>query len=173
MAQFHDPVMRLPEPYYAAIGEMLFRFWQLEYQMHEIVWFASGIEYKIGRILTIGTDVKVLCGQINNLAGRDRWVRSARLRQEMNSIANNARKLAKPRNQLAHGSWQAPGRDPQKAVLHFMMEKEDRFLPRFDPKFDDTHIRSITGKLRDLNERARKLILDLRAEQRASPGKSA
>jgi hypothetical protein len=37
---------------YAAIGEFVFRYAQLEYQMHEIVWAVMGLEYKASRALS-------------------------------------------------------------------------------------------------------------------------
>lgn len=107
MAHFDNPVMDLPLSYYSAIGEFAFRFAQLEYQLHEIVWMALDLTYKAGRVLTIGTDVRVLCGMVNTITTGALWVTNKTRIQEMNHIANNARKLSKLRNRLAHGSWQA------------------------------------------------------------------
>lgn len=40
MVSFEHPAMDLEQEYYSAIGEFIFRYAQLEYQMHELVWFA-------------------------------------------------------------------------------------------------------------------------------------
>ncbi len=103
MAQIDRPVMDLPHSYYPAMGEYLFRFAQLEYQLHEIVWMAFDIAYKPGRILTIGTDLKVVAAMINVIAKDSRWIKSPTRRQEMNSLANRARSYAPLRNSIVHG----------------------------------------------------------------------
>src|SRR6185312_8320090 len=110
-AQFDHPVVDLPSQYYAAIGEFLFRFAQLEYQLHEIVWLALQLGYEQGRILTIGTDFRVLCGMIGTIThpDADTWVKKHRtIVQEMNHVAGHGRKQIALRNRLAHGSWQSP-----------------------------------------------------------------
>ena len=48
-----DVAIDLPSKYYPAIGEFLFRYAQLEYQMHEIIWRALDLENTEGRVLTI------------------------------------------------------------------------------------------------------------------------
>lgn len=158
MAQFDDPVMDLPPEYYSAIGEFMFRYAQLEYQMHEIVWMAFDLGYKKGRILTIGTDARVLVGMISNIAGTDLWIRNPTRKQEMNSVAGTARKYYVLRNRIAHGSWQAPRGDPKQARLHFMKESEFRLMPRFDPTLDVGKIHKNAGALRNANLKAKRLI---------------
>src|SRR5262245_12319771 len=106
MAQIHEPVMDLPPAYYSAIGEFLFRFAQLEYQLHEIIWKAFKIGPKVGRTMTIGTDIRVLCGMIGTITGAKLWITNRTHIQEMNGIANGARSHSDFRNSLAHGSWQ-------------------------------------------------------------------
>ena len=168
MAQFDDPVMDLPQNYYDAIGEYMFRFAQLEYQLHEIVWMAIDLNYRSGRILTIGTDVRVLCGMIQTIRLAEiKWISKART-QEMNSIAGHARKQIVFRNTLAHGSWQAPKGDPKHARLHFMKEQHYRILPRYDPSLDAAKIFQKAGLLRGLNHRAKKLISLLNSERPSS-----
>jgi hypothetical protein len=161
MAQIAQPVMGLPHPYYAAIGEFLFRFAQLEYQLNEIIWSALQLDYKTGRTLTIGSDVKVLCQTIKTIANTRRkiWIKDPTLIQEMNSIANTATSLRERRNAIAHGSWQSTTGQPIGAILHFM--KNDRILPRADKSIDDRRIASDAAKLHDLNQRAKKLIAAL------------
>jgi len=172
MAQIDDPVMALPPAYYMAIGEFMFRFAQIEYQMHEIVWMALDLSYKAGRVLTIGTEIRVLCGMVTTIVSEPIWIKNKYRTQEMNSIAGKARKLSTLRNRLAHGSWQGPGGDSQKARLHFMKETHERILPRYDPKLDDRYIAKKAGEVGDLNERARKLIRALDSERPSSQGKS-
>jgi hypothetical protein len=171
MAQIDDPVMALPPAYYAAIGEFAFRFAQLEYQLHEIVWMALDLSYKAGRVLTIGTDVRVLCGMVNTITSTPTWITDKTRIQEMNSLANNARKLSGLRNRLMHGSWQGPGGNPKRARLHFMKEVHERILPRYDPKLDDRYIAKKAGELGALNERAKKLIRLLDGARPSSQGK--
>ena len=74
MAQIDVPVMRLPSRYYRQIGEFIFRYAQLEYQLHEIVWALLALDYKAGRILTVGTDSRVLRAQIAAILKSTTWV---------------------------------------------------------------------------------------------------
>ena len=175
MAQFYHPVMDLPPEYYPAIGEFMFRFAQLENQLHEIVWMAMDLGYQEGRILTIGTDFRVLCAQIKTITRLDArvWVKNKTLIQEMNSIAGNGRKHLDFRNKIAHGSWQSPDGGQKQAQLLFTKHEEERILPRYDRTLDDKRIHRRAGQLRALNERARKLIDRLYAERPTPPPRSA
>ena len=156
MATQHDVMMKLPVSYYRAIGEFLFRFAQLEYQLHEIAWFALGLDHKRGRVFTIGTDVKVLCGILNTITMKDIWIKDKFDNQEINSIANRVRNHSTFRNQLAHGSWQESNQ--QKPRLVFMKERDERYLPKYDASIDDALIQTKAGQLKNLNHRAKKLI---------------
>jgi hypothetical protein len=166
MAVFDDPVMDLQPQYYSAIGEFLFRYAQLEYQMHEMIWFALGLDYKRGRLLTIGSGTRTLRGMIGTITSTDRWVASKTTKQLMNSIASTAKKHFRLRNALAHGSWQAPNGDPKRARLHFMKEAHERLLPRFNPALDSRAIHKAAGELMSANHKARKLIASLSVERR-------
>jgi hypothetical protein len=161
MATFQPNLMDLPARYYSAIGEFLFRYSQLEYQLHEIIWFAMSLGYKRGRVLTIGTDNRVLRGIVSTITFDARWIKDQSLRQEMNYIAGVAKKHSVFRNRLVHGAW-CDGGAPR---LHYMKEKEYRFIPRYDPKIDDRTIADYAGSLRAANLRAQKLIHKLEKAQ--------
>ena len=170
-----DAAIDLPRKYYPAIGEFIFRYAQLEYQMSEIIWRALKIGNKEGRVLTVGTDARVLCATINVIASENpyvTWVNKTHA-QEMNSIANDARKLYTFRNLLAHGTWQHPPGKPQEVRIHFMKDAEVRIMPRLRKDIDDAEIHRKSGKLRSLNVRAEKLIKNLWNELTLSQQKSA
>ena len=85
MAREFDNALRLPTEYYAPIGEVIYRWAQLEYQMHEIIWRSLGIDNKTGRTLTIGMDARTLCGILGTLTKR--WLTHPTEKQMANSIA--------------------------------------------------------------------------------------
>jgi hypothetical protein len=150
-------LLALPKEYYAAIGEVIFRWAQLEYQIQEIIWRAMGIDNKQGRTLTIGMDTKTLSAILRNLPKR--WLTTARDKQRANSIALRLRRLGKFRNALAHGSWQFPeGGNKIDAWLHYM--KENRLMPTAK-KHTVQEIQDHANKLRRLNEKAQDFIYDL------------
>ena len=118
-----------------------------------------------GRVLTIGTDAKVLCAMINNItsdaAQKYKWVSNPTHRQELNAIAGGARKLYPFRNRLAHGTWQHKAGQPNNVRLHFNKDGDERLMPRHDKTLDAARIAREAGILRNLNFRALKLWKEL------------
>ena len=53
MAKIYDLPLQLPSRYYAPIGEVIYRWALLEFQMQAIIWRAMGIDNPQGRTLTI------------------------------------------------------------------------------------------------------------------------
>lgn len=164
MARFDHPAMDLMPKYYSAIGEFIFRCAQLEYQLHELIWMTTGLGYRNGRIVTIGMKNKVLRGIIGSITATGDMVQSKEHIQLMHSLAKHARKFAKLRNRIAHGSWQSPDATEGDAHLVYMDEQEQRILPRRDESLDDVEINEKSKELRTLNLRAQKLIIELGGE---------
>lgn len=165
MARKYDNALHLPPEYYAPIGEVIFRWAQLEHQMQEIIWRAVGIDNKVGRTLTVGMDARTLSTILGTLTLK--WLAHPTEKQMANSIAKGARSLANFRNHLAHGSWEYPkGGDPADVRLIYMKETEQRIRPRAK-KHGPPEIKDNADKLRRLNEKAQKLIFRLEARQKA------
>ena len=159
MIREYANAMDLPAEYYTAIGEMMFRWAQLEHQMQEIIWRAMRIDNKQGRTLTVGMGSKVLCATLKTLTRQ--WLITAKDKQRANSIAKGAGKIAEFRNYLAHGSWEFPsGGDQKNLHLIYMKETAHRILPKA-VKHTPEEIRKKAGQLRQLNKRAQDLIYDL------------
>ena len=161
--EFHN-ALRLPQKYYPPIGEFIFRWAQLEYQMQEIIWRSVGIDNKTGRTLTVGMDARTLSAILNTLTLQ--WLTHPTEKQMVNSIAKGVRSLSNFRNQLAHGSWQYPkGGKPEDVYLHYMKETaEQRIMPRAR-RHEPPDIKKQADRLRRLNEKAQKLIFRLDARQ--------
>lgn len=158
MVSFEHPAMDLEQEYYSAIGEFIFRYAQLEYQMHELVWFALDIGYKKGRILTIGTDSKVLRGMLATITATDKYLHIARHKQEINSICGLSKKLYSIRNYLVHGSWQSADASSKNAAIHEM--KEHRLMPpRSKLRYGDIY--QHVSALKQKNALAQRLIVEL------------
>jgi len=164
MIRDYANALHLPQEYYTAIGEVIFRSAQLEYQMQEIIWRALEIDNKQGRTLTIGMDARTLSAILGTLT--QRWLTNATEKQLAHSIAKGVRGLAPFRNYLAHGSWQYPeGGDPTDVYLHYMKETKHRIMPKA-VKHEPRDIKANAEKLRRLNEKAQKLIFRLDAKQK-------
>ena len=163
MVRESDSALTLPSEYYAPIGEVIYRWAQLEYQMQEIIWRAVGIDNKLGRTLTVGMSAKTLIAILGTLT--QKWLTHPTEKQMANSIAKGVRSLADFRNHLAHGSWQYPkGGDPSDIHMSYMKETELRILPR-EKKHEPPEIQERADELRRLNERAQNLIHRLDAKQ--------
>ncbi len=102
MAREYDNALKLPVKYYAPIGEFIFRWAQLEYQMQEIIWRSLGIDNPQGRTLTVGMGARTLRAILGTLTLK--WLTHPTEKQMANSIAKGMRELENFRNQLAHGS---------------------------------------------------------------------
>jgi hypothetical protein len=173
MAQDYKAVMDLPHQHYPAIGEFLFRFAQLEYQLHEIVWACLDLDFKQGRILTIGTDGKALRQMAKTITSTQRWVKTQFLRQEVAGVVNCLKEHVNNRNAIAHGVWGSLTGQSADATLHFMKAPEERMLPRHDPSIDNRKIQTWCGHLRSWNIRAKKLIEKLNDARPSSQNKSS
>lgn len=159
MAYDAVPVMQLPASNYRAIGEFMFRYSQLESQLHEIVWHSLRLGYKTGRIVTIGTDSKVLCGMIGTITSSRMWIADPKLAEEMNAISKIVHDFSEDRNLIAHGSWQAPVFSPKSpAKLVKTKKRSERILPRASGAMTAANIRAKCKELRRANLRARNLL---------------
>ncbi|MCH7888874.1 MAG: hypothetical protein IIA00_06305 [Proteobacteria bacterium] len=163
MAREFDTALTLPPEYYPPIGEFMYRWAQLEYQMQEIIWRAVGIDNRVGRTLTVGMGVKTLTAILGTLTRR--WLAHPTEKQMADSLAKGVRSLTLFRNHLAHGSWEYPkGGDPSDIYMIYMRETEQRILPTAK-KHEPPEIQKNANELRRLNEKAQKLIHRLDARQ--------
>lgn len=175
MAQLNDFVMNLPHQYYPAIGEFIFRCGQLENQLHEILWRAIDINNKQGRVLTIGTDAKVVRGMLSTVTSDESkgfWIPISEktLRQTINSLVKNSKEFTKLRNKIAHGTWQSPvGGKAHDVRLLFMKEQDEKYYAKFDPGLDDAYIHRQCKQLKALNLKAKTLLLSLHSFRGMNP----
>jgi hypothetical protein len=169
----HEVVMHLPKPYYRAIGEFIFRYSQLEYQLHEIVWMSLDLSHKQGRILTIGTDITVICRQLKVITSKDTWVKKKKRKDEIDYLSKQASDLNEFRNQIAHGSWQSLDGTSKNVCVHIMKPSQHRYLPKADFSKTDKTIRVKCVELKVLNLRAKKLIKQLFRERPSARKKSS
>jgi hypothetical protein len=170
MAQHFDFVMDLPQDYYAAIGEFMFRTAQLEMQLHEILWRAISIDNKQGRVLTVGreagADIRRMLNTVISEKSAGRWLspktaEGSRFIREIESLTKDAKDFIEFRNNLAHGAWQSPvGARDSRPQLLFMKTSDEKILARFDAKIDADHIRAQCTHLRALNLKAQRLLID-------------
>ena len=171
MAKLYDLPLQLPSRYYAPIGEVIYRWALLEYQMQEIIWRAMGIDNQQGRTLTVGMDARVLTGIFRTLIRR--WAANKTETKMISSLARDTSDLYDDRNNLAHGVWGYPSGSKQSDVwLHYMKPSKNRILPRAE-KRTPRQIRATANKIKELNQRAERLINRLEKRQRTSPGKSS
>jgi hypothetical protein len=161
MAKFAHPVIDLPTQYYTAIGEFLFRFSQLEYQIHEILWSVLKLDYKSGRILTIGMDGKALTSIVKNLVNAKLVIKDRSIIARINNLVKEMESYRDLRNAVAHGSWQSANGGSSGAMLHFMKNKGRRILPYADPLVNDASLASSSERIRALNEEAKTLAADI------------
>lgn len=168
MVAIHEACENLPHQYYPAIGEFMFRYAQLEYLLHEIIWRCLDIDNKQGRTLTIGAGMEVLLGTLSTITtttGGSRWVTSSHVKGEIGNITKPAREYRALRNQLAHGSFQHPPSDKADVFMHYMKETLDqRFIPT-GRRLGHAEIHNAAGKLKAAIGRAKRLIARMQADR--------
>ena len=167
MARLFDVPLKLPDRYYAPIGETLYRWALLEFQIQAVIWRALGINNKQGRILTVGMDARVLVGILRTLM---RYAAANKIEARMmKSLADDTQNLADSRNILAHGAWMYPiGGNPSDVYLHYMKKAHERIVP-FAQKYRPRQITATATKIRKLNERAGRLIKRIEKRQPEMP----
>ncbi len=164
MIREYDNALHLPAKYYAPIGEFIFRWAQLEYQMQEIIWRSLGIDNKMGRTLTVGMNATTLAAILNTLTLQ--WLATTKEKEAVRDIAKGVRELREFRNQLSHGSWEYPkgGKRSDVYLIYMKETAAQRILPRA-VKHEPQEIKSNAGKMKRLNENAQKLIHHLDKRQ--------
>ena len=166
MARMNDLPLELPSKYYPAIGETLYRWALLEFQMQAIIWRAMGLDNRQGRTLTVGMKAPVLIGILRTLTLK--WAVNKTEIRSIKALATDAQDLADDRNILAHGVWMYPqGGDPSDVFLHYMKKSHYRILPHAEKK-SPRNIKSTATKIRKLNERAERLLARIVVRQKAS-----
>ena len=156
MARLFDLPLELPNRYYAPIGEVLYRWALLEFQIQAIIWRTLSIDNKQGRTLTVGMDAKVLVGILRTLMRY--WAANRTEIRMMESLAKHTQALTDDWNILAHGVWMYPlGGTSSNVYLTYMKKSHQRILP-FVEKRRPHQITATANKLRKLNKRADRLI---------------
>ena len=162
MIRIDEVSVNLPHEYYPAIGEFVFRFAQLEYLLHELLWRCIDIDNKQGRSLTIGADLSVVIGTLNTVTASGRWVASQHVKGEVGNIIKVAKEFKAMRNQIAHGCWQFPkGRSPTDVWMHYIKETSDQRLMPTAKKLLPEALHKASGKIKATIERAKRLILEI------------
>ena len=167
MAKLYEIPLQLPSRYYAPIGEAIYRWALLEYQMQEIIWRAMGIDNQQGRTLTIGMDARGLTRIFRTLT--QRWAVNKTEAKMISSLAKDTSNLYDDRNYLAHGAWGYPRGGKQSDVwLSYMKASHNRILPRVEKK-TPRQITATANKIKKLNQRAERLLNRLEKRQQPSP----
>jgi hypothetical protein len=171
MAKLYDLPLQLPPRYYAPIGEVIYRWALLEFQMQAIIWRAMELDNKQGRTLTVGMDARVLTGIFRTL--NRRWAANKTEIKMIGSLAKDVFDLYDDRNNLAHGVWMYPRGGKQSDVwLSYMKPSQNRILPRAEKRMP-RQIIATANKIKKLNRRAERLINRLEKRPPSSPEKSS
>ncbi len=172
---FHEAAVDLPHEYYPAIGEFIFRYAQLEYLLHELIWRCLDIDNKQGRALTIGADISVLMGTLAMVTSPDgkRWVVSSHVRGEVGNVVKVAKDYKALRNQLAHGTWQHPPGDKPNIWMHYMKETYDQRLVPTAKRLPSETMHKASGKLKATIQRAKRLIAEIEKDRPPQAARAA
>lgn len=163
----NDFSMNLPHEYYPAIGEFIFRFGQLEHQLHIMLCVTLDLDPKSGRILTVGAPVKAIRGMIETAISPDMrgyYISDSqrKLLQKMHSLLNKCRGFDTLRNKLAHGAWEyAINGKFEDVGLVYVKERDQKYLAKKDKSVNAAYIHKECAKLKSANLAAKFLLIDL------------
>jgi hypothetical protein len=162
MKRIDEVAVSLPHEYYPAIGEFMFKYAQLEYLLHELLWRCIDVDNKQGRTLTIGADISAIFATLFTVTSTNRWISTPRFKGEIGNVVKVAREYKNLRNQLAHGSWQFPKNGkPADVWMHYIKETPDQRLLPSARKLEPSLMHKASGKLGATLGRAKRLILEI------------
>jgi hypothetical protein len=155
----------IPKTYYRAIGEVIAKMALVELQvMHVIGRLLKIKDPKQVRVAFMGMGMKARIGAMQALASN--WSPTQQIRQELCSIAADARKLSGVRNSFAHGQWgYKQNGDRRKLAVAFAEEGKDFYLPKGKP-YKSAELIAKAQEVRAVSKRLKRVIEALDA---ASP----
>ncbi len=92
----------LPPEYFAKIGEIIFVWARLEYQLGVLIREGYLIDKDTGRALTIGMDIGVACGVLRTLTYTNHWVEDKAVIKELRELVTDIKDKTEHRHQFAH-----------------------------------------------------------------------
>src|ERR1051326_189501 len=103
--EWQDPIIDLRPDYHLAMGQLLQRWAQLEYQLQEVIWYGMGISEKQGRMLTVGMSMDAIWGTVRNVAKN--WIKDPSDQAIAKKISDRMQDFQDARKYIAHGRWQS------------------------------------------------------------------
>jgi hypothetical protein len=165
MAKIGKITNKLPKPYYAAIGKITYYSARFEFNVQQCIWEMLGVHKKAGRMLTVGMKVKPLLAIMKNLVTN--FTPSPTLKQEFNSIAKAAHAAIEARNSICHGIWTTPQGRKQIYELNYMMEADERYLPKAE-RLSSADVQAIGDAWEQINARLDAALNQLHALPQSS-----
>ena len=122
------PIDEMPQEMLAGIGEIVARWGYLQFQLGVIIREIAGLPKDMGRVLTLGPDLIVLCRMLRVLTANDHWIKDAALRADLADLAEAVKKASSTRNKYAHGVF-GYGEKAGEFVLYLMQAPTHKVNP--------------------------------------------
>jgi hypothetical protein len=149
----------------SGIGEIVARWGYLQHQLGVIIRVALGLKKDVGRVLTVGMELGVLCGVLRTLSKTDRWVKDEKTRNDIKKLANDIQEAAEHRNNYAHGVFGYTEESPTQFVRFLFKQAEHRVTPDIEI-ITPTSLKVFATEARNLWVRAQELTHRLKRASR-------
>jgi len=156
-----QPVVDLPAPYCACVGEIAARWNWLEHQLGVLIREGFDLDKQEGRVLVNGMPLRVKTPILRVLALK--WITDPVLRDDLRRFAADCQKQNDPRDEYVHGLWVHPAMDPQQIGLMARKSGDNAAHAEFRP-VQLADMQKIAADLKALQERAEKLTSRMKGQ---------
>ena len=162
-------LLRLPNDYYVALGEIATLWSWLEHQIGVLIRLGFKLNKAEGRILTAGMAVHPKSQILAITASK--FVEEEALRQSLLAFVKKIQGVANDRNRYVHGLWVETADARKEIGLFIAKSGEQRIEPDFDP-VSIARIQKVVGELRELQQEAQRLTDRLKGKRGITVRKS-
>jgi hypothetical protein len=152
---------QFPQDVLAGIGEIVARWGYLHFQLGVIVREVCKLPSDIGRVLTLGPELGVLCNMISTLTSSDHWIKDAGIRADLKKLGGDVRDASKHRNNYAHGVF-GLGSKPGTYIRFLVASNEHRISPG-EEEITPASLKAIALQADQLWDRAQDITHRLKA----------
>ena len=92
----------LPTEHLAAMGDVVFKWGRLEYQISVLISECFEIPIETGRVFMHNAQISKLCGLLKSATATDHWIKDEPLRKEIGSFADAVNEKRNDRHGVAH-----------------------------------------------------------------------
>jgi hypothetical protein len=159
----------VPDDIKLGIGELITQWSYVSFQIGVIIRVGFGLAPDTGFALLSTTDLQPLCRALRTLAGSDKWIPAAALREELKQLADDVQRKKDRRHDFAHGVFGlAKNKDGRAVFVRYRFgDVRERRKSLASEIVTTDLLRDLADEAYDLGRRAQDLTVHLKALKRS------